>query len=280
MRHGFFFLLIVTITGCYSPRYIYSSPAQNVPVLNKKNDAKIAAYYSTSFAVKSGVASDDLKVREQGFDLHGAWAYNNHGAVQSSFSDRRETNDGNFLASQDSITIQYHRKMAEIGIGYYQPVNARQHVNFQFFAGLGFGRTTLDDFHPAATSTGSTNFFDLSAFKIYLQPAIYLNPTKNFCSGFSSRLSVIQYYRERTDYSNAQLEAYTLAGLTRNPAIFWEPCFLNSLEFKKLPGFRLESQVIFTFLFSRAFVDARPFNFSLGAYIDPFKAFKRKDKSK
>ncbi|MEI9958043.1 MAG: hypothetical protein WDM90_17465 [Ferruginibacter sp.] len=36
--------------SCYTPRYVYSPSAHNVPVLLKKGDSKIAANYSANLA--------------------------------------------------------------------------------------------------------------------------------------------------------------------------------------------------------------------------------------
>ncbi|MEO7445748.1 MAG: hypothetical protein ABIT96_09915 [Ferruginibacter sp.] len=274
------FLWSCGAAGCYSPRYVYSTPAQNVPVLAKKGDAEIAAYYSTNLASRSDDASKNLSVKNNGYDIHAAYAYSRHGALQFSFAGRSETNDGNYLSRRDSVTIKYRRFMMEAGIGYYQPLHDQQHFNFQFFAGMGTGHYRINEKRPNTSMSGETNFYHVKALKVYLQPALLVNPYKTFNSGFSSRFSIVKLYDDKSDYFPQDLDNYKLDSLTRFPVIFWEPAFINSLGFKNIPALRLEFQAVFTFLLSRNFVDARPFNFSAGIYLDPHVLFKPPLKSK
>src|SRR5437588_13125512 len=92
-------LLSVVFTSCYSPRYVYSPSAQNIPLLNKKNDYKLAGYYSGG----SGLINYN-KDHARGVDLQTAYALNNHFGIMLNEFLRWEKNGGenDFYVSDSS----------------------------------------------------------------------------------------------------------------------------------------------------------------------------------
>ena len=103
----FLFLFVLTAASCYSPRYMYSPAASNVPILTKKGDSKLAAYYSNS----SFGGRDVKNLYSYGFDVQAAYAINNHWLVLLSQSNRYEKTSGDLETYYlDSNSIRYTKK--------------------------------------------------------------------------------------------------------------------------------------------------------------------------
>ncbi len=267
---------IIVTTSCYTPRYIYSPAAHNVPVLEKKGDSKLAFNYSTNFSKKNtsyGVVKDN---RSAGFDLQGAYAISKKFALAVNYYHRTEKNNGDFSAGNlDSSVINYTRNLSEFGIGYYRQMMRNHQAIFQVFAGFGFGRFKFTDIGRDQNNVFHNNFHDAAITKLYVQPAFTIR-NKNFAASLSSRFSLIYFRDIKTDYSATDLDNYKLDSLNYRPKLFWEPGIVNTFGFKKLPGLQLEFQVGLSLLESRLFIDYRSFNFSMGVLFDLPKLLKRK----
>ena len=101
--------------ACYSPRYVYSPPTQNIPLLNKKNDLEFSAFYAGSIN-----AFKEKGNYNRGFDIQTAWAVSNHFAVMLNESVRWEKNGGNdSFFPNDSSFLSYKRNFTEVGAGYF-----------------------------------------------------------------------------------------------------------------------------------------------------------------
>ncbi|MEO7263364.1 MAG: hypothetical protein ABIW38_00560 [Ferruginibacter sp.] len=277
-----FFLCIcvpLAITACYTPRYVYSPAAQNVPTLTKKGDINFTAYYSTSFAIKSKDATNNIKVKNSGADVQVAIAFNNHWAAQAAYFTRKETNDGNYQSITDSAVINYKRDAFDAGIGYFTPLPGRVNSYFQVFVGLGTGNYNFTDEGRNLNGFSYSRFHKAKALKCYFQPAIMLWPSKNYSTAFSSRFTLIKFQNIKTSYNFTELNNYKLDSIAVSSTIFWEPALTNNISFKHLPGIQIQMQAGFAFLLTRHFVDSRPFNFSLGLNAELQKIFKRKGKS-
>ena len=98
----------------------------------------------------------------------------------------------------------------------------------------------------------------------------------NFSASVSSRFSFIWFRNIKTDYTPAELPTHKLDSLTYGARTFWEPAFINSIGFKKLPGIMIEYQLGTTVLLSRRVIDYRSFNFSLALVFDLPKLLKGK----
>ena len=70
------------LSSCYTPRYVYSPSAHNVPLFSKKNDSKIAANYSSNLSLAN---SSENENDSYGFDLQGAYAISDHWALQANY---------------------------------------------------------------------------------------------------------------------------------------------------------------------------------------------------
>jgi hypothetical protein len=256
----FVFISLTIITAsCNTPRFIYSPSATNVPVLTKKGDSKLGAVYSTNAVGQEKKDGIEIDNRSRGYDLQGAVAITNNFAVQANHFYRWEKTEG----GPDSLTLKYKRNLTEIGLGYYLPVNDKNNVFFQVFAGAGLGRFSFTD----NDKTGNY-YHQANITKIYLQPAVLFKSKGSFTTAVALRFSGIGYSKIRTNYSASQLDDYHLDDLTGRLKWFFEPATVSSFGFKNVPGLRFEVQGGLSFLMARNYVDYRKFNFSIGSYIN------------
>lgn len=267
---------IFAATSCYTPRYVYSPSAHNVPILINKGDSKLAFNYSTNLAKKNLSDAAVKDNRGSGFDLQGAYAVTKNFALQVNYYHRREKNNGDFSNNLlDSSVINYTRNLTEFGLGYYRRLMRNRQGIFQVFGGVGFGRFTFTDVGRDQNNVFHNNFHDAGITKLYLQPAFTIRK-KNFAASLSSRFSLVFFHDIKTDYTANDLDNYKLDSLNYSPRLFWEPTIVNTFGFKKLPGLQLEFQAGLSLLESRLFIDYRSFNFSAGVLFDVPKLFKKK----
>jgi hypothetical protein len=268
---------IIVSASCYTPRYVYSPSAHNVPVLLKKGDSKLAFDLSTNFSKKNASDAVVKDNKSSGIDLQGAYAITNKFALQLNYYRRTEKNNGDFSASNlDSSVINYKRNLTEIGVGYYRALLHNRQAIFQVFAGIGFGRFGFTDIGRDQNNVFHNRFHQMDVTKLYVQPAFTIRSKRNFTASLSSRFSVIYFHNIQTDYTVAEQDNYKLDSLNYRPHLFWEPAVINTFGFKRLPGLQLEFQAGLTLLESRLFIDYRSFNFSLGILFDIPKLLKKK----
>jgi len=268
-----FAFLIFYLSSCYTPRYVYSPTAHNVPVFTKKGDSKLAANYSFNLSNNTVKDSVPVKAKARGYDLQAAYAFTNHWAMQANYFHRAERNAGDFDSGiRDSVVINYTRSLTEIGVGYFSLLKNQQSV-LQVFAGVGFGKFSFTDDGKDQNRVLRSRYHTMQVTKIFIQPAFTVRGGKNFSATFSSRHSIIYFKNISTNYTAAELDNYKLDSLSYSPRVFWEPAVINTFGIKKLPGLRFEFQAGFAFLISRRFADARAFNFSGGLLFDLPKLF-------
>ncbi|MCP9752662.1 hypothetical protein [Ferruginibacter sp. HRS2-29] len=261
--------LILVFTSCYSPRYVYSPAAHNVPVLTAKKDSKLGINYSTNIAQRARNSEDNHASTGAGIDVQGAYAFSKHMAVQAAYYWRKEMNEGNFtFTAVDNSILRYRRNLTEAGLGYYTKMNDSGTSWFQLFGGMGVGDFRFTDKPIPGSANTNEFFYKTKLTKFYIQPVVMVLYDKSISLSFSSRFSFLKFHHVRTDYSSTELNNYKLDSITHRPVIFWEPAFVNSFEFKKLKGVKFEYQLGLSLLMSKSFVDARAFNFSAGAFVD------------
>ncbi|WP_462261405.1 hypothetical protein [Ferruginibacter sp.] len=269
-----FAFLLFCLSSCYTPRYMYSPSAHNVPVLTKKGDSKLAVNYSVNPVDNSVKDSIPVKAKARGYDLQAAYAITNHWAVQLNYFHRTERNAGDFDAgNRDSVVINYKRNLTEIGLGYFHALNENKRSFVQIFAGAGFGKFSFTDNGRDQNRIYRSHYHHVNVTKLFIQPALTVRGKRNFAASLSLRSSIIFFKNIATDYNATELNNYKLDSLSYSPRVFWEPAMVNTFGFKKLPGVQLEFQMGFAFLVSRRFVDARVFNISGGLLFDLPKVF-------
>ncbi len=267
-------ILLLGSTSCYSPRYVYSPVAHNVPLIKKKGDSKLAAFYSTNLGERNRITTYGKINKGNGLDVQGGYALTDHFALQAAYTRRWERNYADFnVNSYDTSIITYSRKSVEFGAGYYTYLSRRRQSVFQLFAGTSVGSSSFTDQYFSGNLPERT--FSMHVTKLYLQPAFMLWYEDVFATTLSSRVSIVYFRNINTNYTAEELHSYQLADLDTNTEVFWEPAFINSFGLRKVPGLKLELQFGMSFLMSQHFVDYRSLNFSAGAVLDLPKFFKK-----
>jgi len=272
-------LLIFIEASCYTPRYVYSPSAHNVPVFEKKGDSKIAFNYSSNIGSRNSEGSRVHINHSSGMDLQAAVALNKHWSAQLSYYNRKEKNDGDYSSSNlDRIVVRYNRNLAEAGVGYTRVMGKNGKLGYQIYGGIGFGKFRMFDNGKDASAQTFNRYFNTRVNKYYLQPAIIMRPSPTMAIIFSSRVSLLKFHSMHTDYNETELNNFKLDSIGYKPVLFWEPAFVHHFNLKKIPGLGFEYQLGLALLSSRNFVDARPFNFSAGLVLDLPKLLARKVK--
>lgn len=269
--------MLYLLSSCYTPRYVYSPSAQNVPLITEKGDSKLGILYSTN---GNGIRTENEKEYRRfgrGIDIHGAYAINKQFAFQGNFYQRSEQNGGGYGFRDSGYSIiKYRRHLTELGFGYYTKTEPSGKLIFQAFVGIGLGKFIFDDNGQDDTGAVYHRFHQANITKFYIQPALMYQNEKRYSVSLASRFSFINYGNIKTDYTQTELENYELAVLGKSPAVFWEPYFLHSFGLKKMPYLRLEYQFGFSILMSSRFVDARSLIFSAGLQADLHNLLKKK----
>jgi hypothetical protein len=269
-KYFFLFLISISIYACYSPRYVYSPPTQNIPSLNKKNDLEFSAFYAGSIN-----AFKEKGNYNRGFDVHTAWAITNHFAVMLNESVRWEKNGGNdSFFSNDSSFLSYKRNFTEFGAGYFTPAQNNKKMQFQVFGGAAFGSSKIfDDFISNSVHVNKHHYSSVT--KIFMQPALIYSLFKNFSTALSSRFTEVVFTHIRTNYTSTELENYILDSINISPVFFWEPSVSYTLGFKKFPvKFQLQGSL--TVLLNHRFVEHRNTNIGIGLIYNFLKTKENK----
>ncbi len=271
---GLVTILTLVLTGCYTPRYVYSPSAHNVPVLFEKNDSKISFNYSTNMDTRATNSKYDRN-RANGYDVQAAYALTKNIGIQGSYFARKEMTYNNSLDNFfDSSVIRYKRSLFEFGIGYFTQIDTKQKVMFQIFGAVGFGKSDFTDTGLDENQLLYSRIHNAELTKYYLEPTISFRNKAVFAASLSTRFSLISFRNVKTNYSQREKEYFKLDSIGRGPSMFFEPAFVNSYGFNKLPGLRIEYQLGLSLLLSKNFIDYRRFNFSLGLVLDLPKLFK------
>ncbi len=271
---GFLSAMLI-FSACYTPRFANSPTAHNIPVLAEKNDSKFSVNYSTNADARS-TEDKYSRNRSNGFDIQGAYAITKSIGVQAAYFSRYERthgggNDDDFF---DSSVIKYNRNLFEFGAGYFTPVDEKGKMLFQVFAGLGFGKFNFTDNGRDKSQLPYHRFHNADVTKYYLEPSLTFRSKETFAASLSARFSFVRFRNVQTNYKQAEKETYKLDSINRYTSVFFEPAFVNSYGFNKLPGLRIEYQLGLSLIMSRNIMDYRRFNFSLGLVFDIPKLIK------
>ena len=252
------FLISISFFACYSPRYVYSPATQNIPLLNKKNDIELSAFYAGSINVFQGKGNYN-----RGFDLQTAWAITNHVAFMINESARWEKNGGNdSFFPADSSLLSYKRNFTEFGVGYFSSGKKNTKLQIQAFGGAAFGSSKIfDDF--ISNNTHENKYHHSNVTKLFVQPALIYSPFKNFYTALSSRFTEVVFTHVSTNYNQQQLNNYLLDSITVSPVFFWEPAVSYLFALKKIP-LKFQLQASLTVLLNHRFIEHRNSNIGLG----------------
>lgn len=116
-------IAILLFASSCSParRYIYTASPANNPYFTEKGNSKLAGYYSDN--------SDGGQSQANGFDLQAGYAISNHIGIIASYYNRREYEEERNY-NRGSSTVNYKRDFADVGIGYFRPINKRKTIFF------------------------------------------------------------------------------------------------------------------------------------------------------
>lgn len=268
------FFISLYILSCYAPRYVYSPSTQNIPLLHKKNDLEFSGFYAGSIN-----AFKEKGNGINGLDLHGSWAISNHFAVMLNESFRWESNSSNdSFFPNDSSLLKYKRNFTELGAGYFTPVAYNEKMQFQLFGGVALGSSDISDEY-ISNMVHANKYHNSNVTKIFIQPAIIYNLSKNFSGALTSRFTEIIFTHIHTNYTPQELDNYILDSLTVSPIFFWEPAASYTFGFKKLP-LKLRIQGSISILLNHRFVEHRTGNLAVGIIADFSKKRIRKKSSK
>ena len=265
------FSLVVVFTSCETSRYAYSPTAHNVPILTKQGDSKVAANYSTNGIVSESDNTSDQYERNisYGFDMQGALAVTNHIALQANYFYRNEkTHSNSDYYNFSNSSVKYQRNMFEFGGGFFTALDRKKRILLQTYAGAGFGKTNITEHGTDQNQLPYGRYYDANLTKYFLEPSMTFRVKEAFAASFGSRISLIKFRNINTDYSFPEKQDFNLDSLDRFAVFFFEPVFVGSFGFNKLPGFRIELQVGASILLDEEFIDYRPVNFSLGLSFD------------
>lgn len=263
--------------GCYSPRYVYSPSAHNVPRLAKQGDKYGALLYSGNLPGDKSNSSGIFKQQTGGLDMQGAMAVSKRWAVQSAFIYRKETNHGNtVLNNGDSTIVRYKRMVFEAGAGYFNRIANNANYFFQVFGGIGLGSFKFTDIGRMSGDPNYSRYHHAGVFKCYIQPAIYVSASKfPVSTSLSSRFTLLKLHDVKTNYTSDEQSGFLLEYVDKQPYMFWEPAVAITVGSKKLPV-SLSGQMGYSFLISEKFIDYRSLNLSIGASLTLSKKLKTK----
>ncbi len=257
--------LVIGMQSCTTPRYVYSAPTQNVPVITKKGDFAFGGF----IAAGSGSASSTPRITEgysRGSDFQIAYALTNRFAIMLN-EFRRSENRTSISTREGEITLDYKRRLTEYGAGYLFPKKKTySNTYFQIFVGAATGKFSINE-NGISNNFGYTRFHQSNISKWFIQPAVILSPG-NFAASFSSRFSSVKYRNINTDYDELELREYFLENLNLSPLYFWEPAAGMSYDVLKHKGLRFEMQVGLVILLNKRFADYRTTNLALGVKLD------------
>lgn len=235
---------------------------QNVPSLQKKNDARLAA-----------AIGNPLLGNETTFSIQGAYAVSNHFAVTGALNGTTNNSDELSTTNQNGVvttnTIKYRRPNFEIGVGWIQPLSKDKKVIFETYTGYSNGKNKITDFKnltPIRFHNSTTNRF-------YIQPVISFHPADFITLSGSLRYNSLDYTNIQTDYSTTELQTYRLQLLGTKRFSFLEPCFTISAGIKSAPWIRFQAQSSGSYLIGNEISNFyfRESYFSFGVMIDPIK---------
>jgi hypothetical protein len=262
-------LLLILLTGslffasCKSTRYIYSPSPPNSPSFEKKGDSKLAAYYSGSGS------RGTVRTKNNGYDIQGAYAITDNWAITGSYFSRKESDSyvitpmNSWSNIYDSTVVDYKRRLAELGGGYFTSLNKDRTIWFNCYTGIGFGRFSFID-NKADSVSSYSRFHKSNIIKWFLQPGFTIYGGKYFRLLLLGRMSIVNYSNISTSYTTKELENFKLNKIPKSSLVFIEPT--TSVQFI-IPGCEWLSAEAGATLSTDAFLAIGPRARNFGAYV-------------
>jgi hypothetical protein len=227
MKIIFYFLPLIFLYSCKTPRYIYSASAPNNPYFTGKGQTRINGYYAAG-----GDNNNTGGEKNQGYDLQAAHSIASNWALTASYFNRKEKDIYPYASHNyfDSSVVNYSRNLVEFGGGYFLILGRNRYsyssdepaITFNIYGGLGFGTFRINDAGKDTAGLGYSRYHASRIFKWYLQPSINFITGKYFRISLVDRFSLVHYGGITTSYSPDELRYFDLDKLAGRTVGFLE----------------------------------------------------------
>lgn len=259
-------ILLSVFASCRSYRHIYSPSPANNPFFTTKGDNQLGAFYSGGDGGE-GTGSRD---QNEGYDVQAAYAISDHFALTSSYYFRKER-DLYSADYYDTSTVNYKRKLFDIGVGYFIPFDRGKTATFNLYGGIGFGSFTIDDRGLTNMAVLYQRNMEAKMLKWYLQPSINFLPSKNIKIGLVGRFSFVRYSNIITNYNGDEQSYFFLDQIQNKTIGFFEPSVNLQFGIPQLDWLRIESAFGAATKWKENLPANRSLNASIGLVARPFK---------
>lgn len=258
----FFLLVIVLFSSCRSYRHIYSPAPANNPFFTDKGDGQIGFFYSGGDG-NQGIGTRD---KNEGIDILAAYAIGNEFAITSSHFSRKERdlypND-----YYDTSTVNYNRKLTDVGIGWFKAFDSRKTITFNLYTGLGFGKFSIKDNGLDNTATSYSRYHSTRVRKWFLQSSFNFFPGKNFRIGIVNRFSFIRYSNIQTNYTNDEQVYFHLDRINKRTIATLEPSMNLQFGILGASWLKTEASLALASNWNANFPATRTINASIGVVL-------------
>ncbi len=244
MKKMFFIapIAIILFSSCVTRRYIYAPSAPNIAYFHQKGDSKIAGFYSGSGGGRGTINSQEHYKHSDGFDVQGAYAISDHWALTGAYFYRSERDvevAGTIFGTSD---VSYKRNLAELGAGYFVPMNSSGTVTFNVYGSLGAGKFSLKE-TGLKDGDDYSRFYDVKVIKWFLQPSINFMPGKYFRASFYFKPTIVHYGRDNSDYLPDEYAYFGYGNINNHSLRFFELGYDLQLGVPKVPWLFIEHSV-------------------------------------
>lgn len=235
----------ILLSACTANKYVYSPVTANLLQLEEKKDVKLAANYSAAGDLSGGGTQNQTR---NGLDIQSAFAVSDKIALKLDGFYKWESNEStNNGTNSEMININYKKRGVELSGGYYNLSDKKMISKFSLYLGLGLGKLDLRELN---VNISSANYFhSMSYAKLFFQPSFSIRVNKNYTTTLAVKLSSLKYYNIKTDYPDLSQEP--LGFIDKKLSYFGDFIFQNEFGFSKLKGFRFQTQLGVTKLYTR-----------------------------
>ena len=255
-------LLVVVFSSCRTYRHVYSPSPANNPFFNSKGDAQLAAYYSGG----SGTQGEGIRDKNEGFDIQGAYAVGKHFAITGSYFFRKERD----LCPEDifdTSTVDYRRNLADIGAGFFIPMNENENIFFNVYGGLGFGKFSIRDVGLKG-ALPYTRYHNANVKKWFLQSSFNFLTDETFAFGINLKFSFLRFGNISTNYEMEEQAYFSLDRLDKRTFTVFEPSMNAAYRIPGMDWLKVEGAFGFAASYSEQNALSRSLNGSIGLVFD------------
>lgn len=210
LNHVLFVLTaVIFFTSCSNPRYINSPAVHNVAFFKEQGDFKFSVAGAGNPA-KIFSKIDDNDTGETldhslGFDGQAAVAVTNHFMITAGAMYRREQDkyDNDDLKISSRSKVNYHRRMFDIGAGFFTPIGQSEKVFFNGVLGVGFGSMSSDD-NGLPYDAARYRSYKADLIKYYLTPSFNFFFNDYLRMAIAPKFSLLKLNNIKTNYTTEE----------------------------------------------------------------------------